>query len=127
MENILEDYDDIIQKLNLQASFFKHADVIKLVENPFGNVWTTVYQIGESIFNEPAIFSCLANIDLRDELLDETWWLRHPQDFCPRFCETANNTYYENGRSDGYDFIVKEIYFHSLAIKQLHINQEFVL
>lgn len=42
MENILEDYDDIIQKLNLQASFFKHADVIKLVENPFGNVWTTV-------------------------------------------------------------------------------------
>ena len=126
MTNDLNCVNEIIQKLNLDSDRFHQTDVIESVNNPFGNVWTTVYQIRESLYDAPAIFSCLADTKLEHEILKGTDWLRHPGDFSPGFRETRDGTYYENGRDDGYDFLVKEIYFHSLENQQLYINQEFV-
>ncbi|OZG62513.1 hypothetical protein BLEM_1059 [Bifidobacterium lemurum] len=116
----------IINNLELDESYFRQIDVVQLVMNPFCDTWTTVYQIKKDLYSNPAIFSCLANTELENTILEGTDWLRHASDFSPGFYITGNNTYYENGMEDDYDFLVKEIYFHVLESKQLHISQEFV-
>lgn len=126
MTDIRNNVEGIIRTLNLNASFYRQSDIVSLVENPFGSVWTIVYQARESLYSEPAIFSCLANPELEDEILNGTDWLRDAGSFNPGFYSTSDGTYYEDGRSDGYDFLVKETYFHSLETGQLHVNQEFV-
>ena len=120
------DVDSTIRALNLDSSYYKQADVISFVENPFCKVWTTVYQNHESLYSAPAIYSCLADIELEEEILKGVDWLRDQGSFNPGFYSTSDGTFYENGRSEGYDFLVKETYFHSLETGQLHVNQEFV-
>ena len=120
------DVNSAIRALNLDSSYYKQADVISFVENPFCKVWTTVYQNHESLYSAPAIYSCLADIELEEEILKGVDWLRDQGSFNPGFYSTSDGTFYENGRSDGYDFLVKETYFHSLETGQLHVNQEFV-
>lgn len=63
---------------------------------------------------------------MKAKILDGTDWLRDADAFNPGFCETSAGTHYVTGRSEGYDFLVKEVCFHALETAQLHINQEFV-
>ena len=97
-----------------------------LVEDPFGSVWTTVYQAREGLYCYPSIFACLADPTLECEILQRTDWLRHAESFNPGFTETGYGVFYENGHDDGFDFLVKAIYFHSLQQWQFHVSQEFV-
>lgn len=126
MADKLEEVERISDNLGLETSLFQQIDIIQLVTNPFNSVWTTVYQIRHDLYSMPAIFSCLADTKHESKILDGTDWLRHAGGFNPGFCETSAGTHYVTGRSDGYDFLVKEVYFHALETAQLHINQEFV-
>lgn len=126
MTDTYEDIEGISESLGYEPTFFQQADVVQFVMNPLGDIWSIVYQNeGYSSF-APAIFSCLANRNQEDRLLQDTTWIKHPLSFGPGFYTTADGTYYDTGADDGYDFLVKEIYFHALELKQLHINQEFV-
>lgn len=127
MTNSLNEIERIAKNLGLEASHFQQIDIIQLVTNPFRSVWTTVYQLRNDPYSAPAIFSCLADVKYDSEILNGTDWIRNADEFNPGFCETSTETYYETGRGDGYDFLVKEVYFHALETAQLHINQEFIL
>lgn len=126
MASTLAEVEKIAQNLGLEVPYFRQGDIIQIAMNPFHNVWTTVYQIRDGLYSAPAIFSCLADIRRENEILKGTDWIRHADSFNPGFISTSTGTYYENGRDDGYDFLVKEIYFHALEIEQVHINQEFI-
>ena len=114
MKNDLEVVDEVIRTNEFDEPHFKQADVIQLVEDPFGSVWTTVYQAREGLYSCPSFFACLADPALECEILQRTDWLRHAESFNPGFTETGDGVFYENGRDDGFDFLVKAIYFHSL-------------
>ena len=125
MADVTEEVGKIAQSLGLEMGRFQQLDVIRCVKDPFYDVWTTVYQVK----NEPcsvAIFSCTADAVHEKEILEGVSWLFHADGFKPGFCMTSAGVHYENGRDDGYDFLVKEIFFHALGIKQIHVNQEFV-
>ena len=126
MEHDLKVVDEVILANNLDEPHFKQADVIQFVKNPFGGVWTTVYQAREEPYSYPSYFACLADTALESKILEGTDWLRHADSFDPGFTETSDGALYENGHDDGFDFLVKAIYFHSLEQWQFHVNQEFV-
>lgn len=126
MADKLSEVERVSDNLGLETSHFRQTDIIRLVTNPFNSVWTTVYQVRHDPYSMPAIFSCLADTKHESIILAGTDWLRNANGFNPGFCETSAGTHYETGRSDGYDFLVKEVYFHALETAQLHINQEFV-
>lgn len=119
------DVDIIMKTLGLDDAYFRQTDIIKQINDPFCGVWTTVYQAYESLYSAPAVFSCLADPKLEKILLEGTDWLCHADSFNPGFYSN-NDVHYESGRGEGFDFLVKEIYFHSLEAGQLHINQDFI-
>lgn len=116
--------DDIIARLKLDADDFKQTEALELVRNPFGGVWTTVYQIGEDPYSAPAIYACLADPSLEEEILGDVDWIRRPENFTPGFYVMGDKTIYDCGRDGGYDYIVKEVEFFSLETSQVHVSQE---
>ena len=65
MTNRLEEVERISDNLGLETSHFQQIDIIQLVTNPFNSVWTTVYQIRHDLYSMPAIFSCLADTNMK--------------------------------------------------------------
>ena len=121
-----EEVREICSNLKLDFNTFSQLDVLQFVRKPFSGVWTTVYQVKKGLYDAPSVFSCLSNLELEEEILGGTDWIHHADDFDPGFCATGDRTFYGNGRDEGYDYLVKEIYFHSLERAQLHVSQEFV-
>lgn len=121
-----EEVCDICDRLGLDVNVFGQLGVLPLARNPFSSVWTTVYQVKEGPYDAPSVFSCLSNLELEEEILGGTDWIRHVEDFDPGFCVTGDEILYGDGRDEGFDYLVKEVYFHSLERAQLHVSQEFV-
>lgn len=121
-----EEVRDICDRLGLDVNVFGQLGVLPLVRNPFSGVWTTVYQVKKGPYDAPSVFSCLSNLELEEEILGGTDWIRHVEDFDPGFCVTGDGILYGNGRDEAFDYLVKKVYFHSLERAQLHVSQEFV-
>lgn len=124
---MLGDAIRIMNKLGLNHDSFLQRDVLELVGNPFRGAWTTVYSSHAKADGTPSIFCCLAEKEMRDEVLAGVDWLVHADSFSPGFEVCGNDVRYINGPRPGYIFLVAETYFHPLEQSQLHINNEFVL
>ena len=59
----------IMDKLDLNRDSFLQRDVFDLVGNPFRGAWTTVYSSHAKADGTPSIFCCLAEKEMRDEVL----------------------------------------------------------
>ena len=93
-----EEVCDICDRLGLDVNVFGQLGVLPLARNPFSSVWTTVYQVKEGPYDAPSVFSCLSNLELEEEILGGTDWIRHVEDFDPGFCVTGDEILYGDGR-----------------------------
>jgi hypothetical protein len=118
---------NIISKLELNLIKFSQSDVIRLIENPFCEVWTNVYSFPCKVNNSASIFSCFAHPEIENQVLDGQDWLKHPEDFSPGFSMRGNETTYFSGQDDGFEPIILKQYFHVYNEGQLLLNQEFIL
>lgn len=117
----------MMDKLGLNRNSFLQRDVLDLVGNPFRGAWTTVYSSHAKADGTPSIFCCLAEKEMRDEVLARVDWPVHADSFSPGFEVCGDDIRYINGSRPGYTFLVAETYFHPLEQGQLHVNNEFVL
>ena len=117
----------IMEKLGLDRSRFLQQDVLMLVSNPFRDVWTTVYSSHAEADGVPSVFCCLAEKEMRDEILAGVNWPVHADSFSPGFEVCGDAIRYIQCSRPGYTFLVAEAHFHPLEQKQLLINNEFVL
>lgn len=117
----------IMDKLGLEYDRFLQRDVLGLVNNPFRGAWTTVYSSHAKADGTPSIFCCLAEKEMRDEVLAGVDWPVRADSFSPGFEVYGGDVRYINGSRLGYTFLVAETYFHPLEQGQLHVNDEFVL
>lgn len=117
----------IMDKLGLDYDCFFQRSVLKLVKDPFHDVWTTVYSPHSKEDGTPSIFCCLAEKGMRDALLDGVDWPVHVDSFSPGFEVRGNEARYVNSPYPGFYFLVVETYFHPLEQGQLLVNNEFVL
>lgn len=117
----------IMDKLGLEYDCFLQRDVLELVNNPFRGAWTTVYSSHAKADGTPSIFCCLAEKEMRDEILAGADWPVRADSFSPGFEVCGDDIRYINGSRPGYTFLVAETYFHPLEQGQLHVNDEFVL
>lgn len=117
----------IMDKLGLNRDSFLQRDILELVRNPFRSAWTTVYSSHAKADGTPSIFCCLAEKEMRDEVLAGVDWPVHADSFSPGFEVYGDDARYISGSRPGYTFLVAETYFHPLEQGQLHVNNEFVL
>ena len=119
--------DKLIEKLGLDRDRFCQRGVLELVENPFRDVWTTVYSMRDEADGTPSIFCCLAEMKMREAILEGTDWPVHAKSFSPGFEVNSDGVRYNNRAYSGYDYLVAEMYFHPFGRRQLVINNEFIL
>ena len=75
----------IMDKLGLEYDCFLQRDVLGLVNNPFRGAWTTVYSSHAKADGAPSIFCCLAEKEMRDEILVGVDWPVRADSFSPGF------------------------------------------
>ena len=75
----------IMDKLGLNRDSFLQRDVLELVRNPFHGVWTTVYSPHAKADGTPSVFCCLAEKEMREEILVGVDWPVHVDSFSPGF------------------------------------------
>lgn len=119
--------NDLIDRLGLDRERFLQRDVLKLVENPFHDVWTTVYSSRCKTDGTPAIFCCLAEMDMRDTILGDVDWPINAGSFSPGFEDNGDEARYFDTLHPEYIYLVAETYFYPLEQRQLLVNNEFVL
>mgnify|MGYP004628893825 CR=1 FL=1 len=119
--------NDLIDRLGLDRGRFLQGDVLKLVENPFHDVWTTVYSLHDKTDGTPAIFCCLAEMDMRDTILGDVDWPVNADSFSPGLEECRDGVRYFDTLHPEYTYLVAETYFYPLEQRQLLVNNEFVL
>lgn len=117
---------DVLKNLGLSEKPFDQEDIIRVLKNPLNQVWVTVYAYHSNSENEPSVFACFADKNLKESILQDINWIKHANSFRPGFV-IEGETHYTTGKDDGYDFIAAELYFHQLKQVQIHINQEFIL
>lgn len=118
---------DVLENLGLSEKPFDQEGIINLLKNPLNQAWVTVYAHHSDLENEPSVFACFADKELKESILQGDDWIKHADSFQPGFWIGNGETHYTTGKDDGYDFIVAELYFHPYEQAQIHINQEFVL
>lgn len=119
--------EQLIAELGLDRGRFFQRDVLELVENPFRNVWTTVYSVRTEAGGAPSIFCCIAELDMRETILDGTDWPVHANSFSPGFEVRGDKARYVDCAYTGYTYLAAEMYFHPLERGQIVINNEFIL
>ena len=120
----------IIDDLNLDSSSFSQEETIAKIENPFNEVWTTVYSFPKELKdanNSTAVFACFASLGLEEQILDGQDWLKRPDSFSPGFFVCGGETGYSTGQDDGFEPIIIQQYFYPLEEGQLMLSQEFIL
>lgn len=117
---------EIAEKIGCDWGILSQRRAISVIENPFSGPWTDVYSCGEKLPDSLHIFSCFADKRL-EEILSGQNWMKHAGDFSPGFVVSPHGTEYQGPRFDGFEYIVAEVFFHSLNVGQILVNQEFVL
>ncbi|MDR1677821.1 MAG: hypothetical protein LBS44_05450 [Deltaproteobacteria bacterium] len=101
----------IVNDLVLDKDVFSQSNVIRHIENPFCEVWTTVYDIPEKTNNSTSIFSCFANLELAETILNGQDWLKSPDGFSPGFSVCGDKIRYSTGQGKGYEPIILTHFF----------------
>ena len=112
----------IMDKLGLNRDSFLRRDVLELVRDPFHGAWTTVYSSHAKADGAPSVFCCLAEKEMREEVLVGVDGPVRPDSFSPGFEACGDDVRYINCSRPGYTFLVAETCFHPLEQRQLHIN-----
>ena len=75
----------IMDKLGLNRDSFLQRGILELVRNPFHGAWTTVYSPHTKADVTPSVFCCLAEKEMREEVLAGVDWPVHVDSFSPGF------------------------------------------
>lgn len=118
---------EIAEKIGCDWEILSQRRAISVIENPFSGPWTDVYSCDEKLPDSLHIFSCFADKRLEEEILSGQNWMKHAGEFSPGFVVSSHGTEYQGPKSDGFEYIVAEVFFHSLNVGQILVNQEFVL
>ncbi len=124
---MLEVACEVINSNNLNLEKFNHIEDKRLLENPLCNPWTTVYDFPDNITNGRSVFSCFAEKQNKDAILDTPRWMIQQGDFHPHFEKNQSGVEYRTCAYDGFYPIVIATEFHELNTVQLCVNQEFTL
>ena len=57
---------DVLENLGLSEKPFDQEGIINLLKNPLNQAWATVYAHHSDLENEPSVFACFADKELKN-------------------------------------------------------------
>lgn len=76
---------EVLKNLELSEKPFDQEEIIDLLKNPLNQAWVTVYAHHSDSENEPSVFACFADRELKESILQGDDWIKHADSFQPGF------------------------------------------